>query len=198
MPFDGGMVQRAVPQKSHDSASLDALVLAVARSRDRQAFVGLFTHFGPRLKAYLMRQGAGGQEAEELVQEAMIMVWQRAESFDPSRASASTWIFTIARNKRIDALRRDRRPEFDPNDPALVPDPEVRADDLVGAAQDSNRLQRAIEALPPEQAELVKMAYFEDKAHVKIAEETRLPLGTVKSRLRLALGHLRKALKERS
>ena len=168
----------------------------VARDQDRTAFIELFHHFAPRLKSYLTRLGSSPQEAEELMQEALIIVWQRAASFDSNQASVSTWIFTVARNKRIDALRRERRPEIDPNDPALVPAAEPPADDSLATLQQNERLRTAIKALPPEQIELVRMAYFEDKAHVAIAEQTQLPLGTVKSRLRLALGHLRKALKE--
>ena len=175
---------------------LERLMTAVAEDRDRDAFAALFSHFAPRLKAFLMRLGSGGVEAEELMQEAMLMVWRRAESFDSRQAGVSTWVFTIARNKRIDALRRERRPEFDPEDPALIPAPPPAADDEFAAREDSARLRKAIAALPAEQAALIRMAYFEDKAHVAIAEETELPLGTVKSRLRLALGRLRKALKE--
>ncbi|WP_299396572.1 sigma-70 family RNA polymerase sigma factor [Pelagibius sp.] len=179
-----------------DPGYLADLLVSVGRDRDRIAFAELFSYFGPRVKAYLMRQGAGEAQAEELVQEAMIMVWRRAESFDMSKSGASTWIFTIARNKRIDALRREKRPEYDPDDPALVPAAAEDADSLVEAAQQSERLSVAMKSLSSEQAELIRMAYFEDKAHGAIAEETELPLGTVKSRLRLALGHLRKALKE--
>ncbi len=198
MAFDRAMLQTAGLDGAPTAADLAAMMAAVAKDRDRGAFVALFEHFAPRLKAYLMRMGTEGQEAEELVQEAMIMVWQRADSFDSSRASVSTWVFTIARNKRIDALRRERRPEFDPNDPALVPAAPEDADELVAVAQENERLKQAIEGLPAEQSDLVRRAYFEDKAHVQIAEETNLPLGTVKSRLRLAMGHLRKALKEMS
>ncbi|HIC80937.1 MAG TPA: sigma-70 family RNA polymerase sigma factor [Kiloniellaceae bacterium] len=179
-----------------DPGYLADLLVSVGRNRDRAAFAELFSYFGPRVKAYLMRQGAGEAQAEELVQEAMIMVWRRAESFDMAKSGASTWIFTIARNKRIDALRREKRPEYDPDDPALVPAAAEDADSLVEAAQQSERLSVAMKSLSSEQAELIRMAYFEDKAHGAIAEETELPLGTVKSRLRLALGHLRKALKE--
>ncbi|WP_420345675.1 sigma-70 family RNA polymerase sigma factor [Pelagibius sp.] len=189
----------AMPKVSNgkvDPRYLADLLVSVGQNRDRMAFAELFSYFGPRVKAYLMRQGASEAQAEELVQEAMIMVWRRAESFDVSKSGASTWIFTIARNKRIDALRRERRPEYDPDDPALVPTPVEEADSLVEAAQQSERLSVAMKSLSKEQAELVRMAYFEDKAHAAIAEETELPLGTVKSRLRLALGHLRKALKE--
>lgn len=197
--FGGATRVPTAPERLHgkaDPGHLAGLLNAVGRNRDRGAFAELFQYFGPRVKAYLMRQGANEALAEELVQESMIMVWRRAESFDVSKSGASTWIFTIARNKRIDALRREKRPEYDPDDPALVPAAVEDADAMVEAAQQSQRLSVAIKTLSKEQADLVRMAYFEDKAHGRIAEETALPLGTVKSRLRLALGHLRKALME--
>ena len=122
------------------------------------------------------------------------MVWRRADSFDPARSAASTWIFTIARNKRIDAIRRDSRPEFDPDDLALVPDQAPAADRSIETAQDSARLKDAILKLPPEQAELLRLVYFEDQPHTMIAQQSGLPLGTVKSRLRLAMGCLRREL----
>lgn len=175
---------------------LQRLMVAVAEDRDRDAFADLFKHFAPRLKAFLIRMGSGAVEAEELMQEAMLMVWRKADSFDARQAGVSTWVFTIARNKRIDALRRERRPELDPDDPALIPAAPPAADEEVATQQDNERLRLAIDTLPIEQADLIRLAYFEDKAHVAIAEETNLPLGTVKSRLRLALGRLRKAIKE--
>ena len=196
MAFHEVMPEPATKARGADALRLEGHMAAIARDRDRAAFIEVFRYFAPRLKAYLMRLGSAPQEAEELMQEVLIIVWQRAETFDAKQASVSTWIFTIARNKRIDALRRERRPEIDPNDPALVPAAEPAADDTLATLQQNARLREAIEVLPPEQIELVRMAYFEDKAHVAIAEEKNLPLGTVKSRLRLALGHLRKALKE--
>ena len=177
-----------------DSARLCQLITAVGRSQDRAAFAGLFVYFAPRIKAYLMKRGAGAAQAEELAQESMIMVWRRAATFDPAKSGAGTWIFTIARNKRIDALRRERRPDYDPEDPSLAPLPAVPPDSSLGMVQQSELLKVAIGNLPEAQAELVRMAYFEDKAHGQIAVETDLPLGTVKSRLRLALGRLRKAM----
>jgi RNA polymerase sigma-70 factor (ECF subfamily) len=177
-----------------DGRSLDDLLVAVARDRDRAAFGVLFGQIAPRLKAYLVRSGAAASQADELVQEVMLMVWRRADSFDPVRSAASTWIFTIARNKRIDAIRRDRRPEFDPGDPALVPDQTPAADRSIEAAQDSARLRDAILKLPSEQAELLRLVYFEDQPHTMIAQRSGLPLGTVKSRLRLAMARLRREL----
>lgn len=188
------------PERPATPARLSQLVVAVGAGGDRAAFAELFAHFAPRIKGYLIRRGAEATQAEELAQEAMIMVWRRAASFDPAKSSASTWIFTIARNKRIDALRGERRPDLDPGDPTLAttlaaaaPPP---ADLAAAVVQRDARLAAALDDLPEEQALLVRMAFFEDKAHGRIAAETALPLGTVKSRLRLAMVRLRRALGE--
>ena len=170
------------------------LLVAVGRSRDRAAFATLFAHFAPKVKAYLIRLGSEPAVAEELTQEVMITVWRRAETFDPRQASAGTWIYTVARNKRIDAIRRERRPEFDPSDPALVPDDAPPADRVVADGQTADAVGVAIATLPDEQAALLRLAYFEDKSHSEIAELLGLPLGTVKSRLRLAMTKLKKTL----
>ena len=182
----------SAPDIAEEPASFDSLIEAVAADRSKAAFAELFEHFAPRLKSYLMRLGTDGAAAEEVVQEAMVMVWRKADSFDRRQASASTWIFTIARNKRIDRMRRERRPELDPNDPALVPDAEPQADRSVEANQSRVRILTAIKNLPAEQSELIRMAYFDDKSHAEIAAEKDLPLGTVKSRIRLALGRMRR------
>jgi RNA polymerase sigma-70 factor (ECF subfamily) len=177
------------------SAALEGLMARVAAARDRAAFGLLFDHFAPRLKSFLMRQGTAPATAEELVQEALLTVWRQAAAFDPAKATVSTWVFTIARNKRIDWLRRERRPELDPNDPLLVPD-QPGAEQSLGASQEAALIRRALASLPPEQAEVIRLAYFEDKVHTTIAAETGTPLGTVKSRLRLALQRLAGLLKE--
>lgn len=181
---------------SNAAMSMERLIVAVGETRDRQAFSAVFAHFAPRIKAYLMRTGCEAGAAEEVVQEAMVALWRRADRFDPAQANASTWVFTIARNKRIDMLRRERRPEVDPEDPALVRDPEVPADRTIESAQESDRVRSAVAALPAEQGDLLRMAYYEDKAHSVIAQEKGLPLGTVKSRIRLAMARLRKSLSE--
>jgi RNA polymerase sigma-70 factor, ECF subfamily len=173
-----------------------ALVEAVALSRDRSAFVQLFTHFAPRIKGYMMRLGAEPGQAEELAQDVMLSVWRKAHTFDRRQASVSTWLFTIARNRRIDILRREKRPEFDPGDPLLAPDPEPAPDDAADQSLREERLRRAMTVLPAEQLELLQQAFFRGQSHRDIAEETGMPLGTVKSRLRLAFGHLRGALDE--
>jgi RNA polymerase sigma factor (sigma-70 family) len=171
------------------------LIERIARGADRAAFAELFRLFAPRLKSYLMRQGCDFAVAEDLMQETMVMVWRRAASFDATRASAATWLFTIARNKRIDSLRR-QRPAIDLDDPALIPDPAPSAEEPVLANERGRRLAEAMATLPAEQAALIRLAYFDDLAQSEIAAETRLPLGTVKSRLRLALVKLRRALEE--
>ena len=169
---------------------------AIASNGDRQAFGEMFAYFAPRVKSYLLRLGASNHQAEDLAQDVMLIVWRRASQYDPAQASLSTWIFTIARNRRIDVLRKERRPEFDPEDPALVQDSEPRPDESVERDQKSALLREAIGDLPQEQAELLKLNYFEDLPHSAIAERLGLPLGTVKSRLRLAMTRMRKALGE--
>jgi RNA polymerase sigma factor (sigma-70 family) len=183
---------------NRDREALADLVEAIALRRDRSAFVALFEHFAPRVKGYLMRIGTDGAQAEELTQEALLAVWHKAATFDRRQSSVATWVFTIARNKRIDGLRRDRRPEFDPNDPLLAPAPPQQADQIYEIAQSETRIKAAIADLPAEQKELLELAFYEDKSHRDIAVLRGLPLGTVKSRLRLALARLRKAIDEKT
>ncbi len=180
--------------KPDEAARWNAAVVAVAGARDRAAFQLLFDHFAPRVKAYLMRLGAGGAVAEDLAQEAMLSVWRKAALFDPQKAAASTWIFTIARNLRIDAIRKERRPELDPDDPALQPQAERQADETMDWAQAEVRLRAALAELPREQAQIIALSFLAEKPHSAIASELGLPLGTVKSRIRLAMARLRQAL----
>jgi RNA polymerase sigma factor (sigma-70 family) len=168
-----------------------AWLLRVARQQDRAAFAALFGHFGPRVKSYLLKLGCDAATAEDLVQEVMLAVWRRAATYDPAQAGVATWIFTIARNKRIDGLRRGPRADFDPNDPALVPDTPASPDDEAAAVQWESAIADAVAAMPREQAEILRLAYFEDISHSDIAARIGVPLGTVKSRLRLAMGRLR-------
>ena len=126
----------------------------------------------------------------------MLTVWRKADKFDPAKASAGTWIFTVARNLRIDLLRRENRPNFDPDDPAFVPEQETAPDDAVEIGETQKQVRAAIAELPDEQAEVIKLSFYEDMPHGQIAEELNLPLGTVKSRLRLAMRKVRTALGE--
>jgi RNA polymerase sigma factor (sigma-70 family) len=191
-PFNARMALE--PAKADRDPKLADLLAAVAGKQDRAAFAQLFTYFAPRIKAYVRRLGAPDQKAEDIVQEVMITVWRRASLYDATQASVGTWIFTIARNKRIDDLRRERHPEIDPNDPSLVADAADSADELVMWQDQARRLHDAISALPEEQALILRKNFFEHKAHGVIARELDLPLGTVKSRARLALAKLRQVV----
>lgn len=179
---------------TEDQPSMEELMLAVSSRRDVDAFEVIFKHFAPRVKAYMAKLSADTQTAEELMQETMIAVWNKADQFDVAKGALSTWIFTIARNQRIDAVRRARRPEFDPTDPAFVPDEEQLADLSIAERQSASQLRAAMADLPKEQSVLLELAYFEERTHRAIAKKLNLPLGTVKSRLRLAFNKLRAAL----
>jgi len=170
------------------------LASAVAERRDQTAFAELFDYFAPRIKSYLLRLGMESGQAEELTQEVMIVLWHKAGLFDPVKSSLSTWLFRIARNRRIDAFRRDKSALLDADDPALQPSQPESADDIVEAEERDERVRRAMLDLPDEQAELVKQAFFLGRSHSQIAEDTGLPLGTVKSRIRLAFSRLRRSL----
>ena len=196
MTLDKGMSSNATVASRAVPDELSELLIAVAEHKDRKAFIRLFEHFGPRVKSYLKRLGVNDSEADDLMQEVMLTVWRRAEQFDCRKARASTWIFTITRNKRIDAIRRERRPELDPNDPALVPDRDDDPSEAVSANEWRAAIKRAIDEVPEEQAKLLRMSFFEDKTHDAIASELDLPLGTVKSRIRLAVAKLRRSLED--
>lgn len=161
--------------------------------QDQTAFAELFTYFAPRVKSFLMRSGADSTLAEECTQEVLATLWHKAHLFDASRASVATWVFTIARNRKIDALRKQRRPE--PEDLVWGPEEEPDQADILSLQQESEQLGRAIAALPAKQKELIEKAYYGDLSHSEIAEQTGLPLGTIKSRIRLALDRLRHEMK---
>ncbi len=182
----------ATELKKESDANWAALIVRVSAHQDQAAFAELFRHFAPRVKAFLVRSGAGETMAEECAQEAMATVWRKAGMFDPTRASAATWIFTIARNRRIDMLRKQRRPE--PEDLPWGPEHEPDQADAMALAQETEKLGAAIKALPEKQRILIERAYFGDLSHSEIAAETGLPLGTIKSRIRLALERLRRTM----
>lgn len=172
------------------------LLAAVAADRDRAAFAVLFGFYAPRVKAFLRRSGMTASAAEDVAQETMLIVWKKASYFDPARAGASTWIFTIARNARIDRLRRDGRPTaiaeaFDPSDQPEAP---VLGEEAMIAAEREERVRTALGLLPREQADILKMSFFGEETQSQIANAFGIPLGTVKSRVRLALGRLRQIL----
>ena len=171
-----------------------AFIIAVRDNRDRAAFAQLFDHFAPRLKGFMMRSGVGSGQAEEIVQEVMLTVWRKAEQFDPNRAQVSTWIYQIARNRKIDVIRKENRPvpEELAEDPANEPD----AGQILAVEQEASQLRQALSRLKPDQREMIERAYMGDLSHQQISAQTGVPLGTIKSRIRLGLERLRHELKE--
>ncbi|MEO1324661.1 MAG: sigma-70 family RNA polymerase sigma factor, partial [Pseudomonadota bacterium] len=166
----------------------------IAGARSRRAFSELFEYFAPRLKSYLIRLGSDASVAEEIMQEVMLNVWRKAEQYDRRQASVSTWIFRIARNRRIDNLRRTNKPELDAEDPMLQPAEVEQPDITVNRAQLEIKVRDVIETLPKDQLVLLKAAFYEGLSHSEIAKTYGLPLGTVKSRIRLAFTRLRGTL----
>ncbi|HYF22427.1 MAG TPA: sigma-70 family RNA polymerase sigma factor [Caulobacteraceae bacterium] len=186
----------ARPEPGPDRDAFADLVERIAAHQDRAAFQALFAWYAPRVKAYLIRLGSEPSAAEELTQEVMVAVWRKASTFDRTQASVSTWLFRIARNRRIDAYRRERRAELDPDEPELSPPAPQAPDEAVMAVDRETRIREALLTLPSEQCELVRRHFYEDLTHSEIAELTGVPLGTVKSRLRLAFAKLRGQLAE--
>lgn len=186
---------KAVAEKDKEKRQDDwaGYVARIRDAQDQAAFAALFRHFAPRVKAFLMKSGTDAAQAEECAQDVMATLWHKAHLFDPTRATVATWIFTIARNRRIDVLRKDRRPE--PEDLPWGPEADPAQDDVLVLQQETEALGTALAQLPEKQRVLIERAYFGDLTHSEIAEETGLPLGTIKSRIRLALERLRHAMK---
>jgi len=171
-----------------------SLARAIAETRDQSAFAELFDYFAPRINAYLRRLSLESGQAEEITQEVMMVLWHKAALFDPAKSSLGTWLFRIARNRRIDLVRRDRSDLLDPDDPVFRPEEPEPADAMLDAERRDERVRAALDELPAEQLELVRKAFYLGMSHSELSEETGLPLGTVKSRIRLAFGRLRKTI----
>ena len=181
-------------QTRDDNWSL--LLVSIGKDQNKEAFYQFFQHFAPMIKSYfLSKYGASmnPQMADELIQEVMLKVWQKADKFDATKSAASTWVYTIARNTRIDLIRRQAKHNLDvletediwPADETESPVSRLQQN------RDEEQIQKAMSQLPLEQAQVVKSIYLEGKTHTVVADELQLPLGTVKSRLRLALGRMR-------
>lgn len=172
------------------------LLELVAREQDKQAYSEIFAYYGPRVKSYLLRLGSDDAAAEEIAQDVMVTVWRKANLFDRKQASVSTWIFRIARNRRIDVFRRTQKPPLDPEEPMVLPSAAPAPESVVEAQDTESQVREAMAALPAEQLELIKLAFYEGLSHREIADRLDLPLGTVKSRIRLAFARMRGNLDE--
>ena len=177
-----------------DRARFADLLVLVADKQDRAAFGELFSYYAPRVKSYLMRLGADGAAAEEITQDVMVTVWRKAGLFDRSQASVSTWIFRIARNRRIDVFRRTKRPDLDPEEAMILPAAMEAPGERIEAMETEARVREAMRDLPEEQLLLLRLAFYEGLSHREIAEKLDVPLGTVKSRIRLAFVKMKSRL----
>ena len=168
------------------------LLVDIGASKDETAFSEIYDYFSGRVKSFLMGKGMNEEVAEDLMQEIMLTIWRRAESYDPAKAAASTWIFTIARNRRIDYLRGNKRIEVELDDELLEIESDVQTQEQMAIhAQTSSILEAAIDQLPREQRQVVHLSYFKGQSHGAISTWLELPIGTVKSRIRLATQNIR-------
>jgi len=171
-----------------------AAILNIAESQDIGSFKKIFEYFSPRLKSFLMKSGAEESIAEEIIQETMTIIWTKADYYDPKVASPSTWIYTIARNKKIDILRKSRKAILEDIETAVLPAVEPKTEENIEHDQKFDLIAQQLDSLPKDQLDLLKMNFFEEKSHGEISELTGIPLGTVKSRIRLALEKIRAKL----
>jgi len=176
------------------ASDLDSLLTAVGSSRDGKAFTVLFDHFRPRVHAQMVRFGLAPVAAEDVTQDVMATIWRKAHLYDARKSAAATWIFQIARNRRIDLSRRDRELSCDNEVFLAIPDDEEASDERITSARHEHHVRAALGTLPPAQFDIIRLAFFEGLTHTAIARQLNLPLGTVKSRLRLAFTRMRRLL----
>ncbi len=170
------------------------LLQRIAERADPAAFRELYEAYGPRVKAYMMRRGADAGTAEDLAQETLLTVWRKAALYAGEKGSMTTWVFAIARNLRIDRLRREAPWQELPEGRMAEASEEPLPDEAMAEKERQQRVQAALAELPPEQKEVVSLAYLEGLSHSEIAERLGVPLGTVKSRMRIAYQKIRQAL----
>ncbi len=170
---------------------LSSNIELIGKNQDKSAFSNIFKHFAPRLKSFLVKAGSTDMQAEEVIQEVMIAIWTKSSTYDSNKSSVSTWVYTIARNKRIDKIRKEKRHYISESDEGLEIPVDSTQEKEIFSAQVSNSLKKYMSNLPEEQSKLLKLSYFYNKTHADISEELKIPLGTVKSRIRLALTKMR-------
>ena len=188
------MKTRNIKAASFSADTDDDLTLCVeliGKNQDKLAFNSIFKYFAPRLKSFLVKAGSTDSQAEEVIQEVMIAVWTKSSTYDSNKSSVSTWIYTIARNKRIDKIRKEKRHYLSESDEGLEIPIDSTQEKEIFTAQVSNSLKKYMSNLPEEQSKLLKLSYFYNKTHADISAELKIPLGTVKSRIRLALTKMR-------
>ena len=174
-----------------NESDLRSFIRDMGDVQDRASFSNIFRYFAPRLKSFFVKLGCTETQAEEIIQEVMISIWTKAKTYNSDKSSVSTWVYTIAKNKRIDKIRKEKKHYSAESDESLeIPIPSIQEDQVI-ASQISDKINKSISYLPKEQAELLKLSYFYEKTHSDIADELKIPLGTVKSRIRLALSKMK-------
>ena len=189
-----GMKTRNIKADTFSNNTDDDLTLCIeliGKNQDKLAFNSIFRYFAPRLKSFLVKAGSTDSQAEEVIQEVMIAVWTKSSTYDSNKSSVSTWIYTIARNKRIDKIRKEKRHYLSESDEGLEIPIDSTQENEIFSAQVSNSLKKYMLNLPEEQSKLLKLSYFYNKTHADISEELKIPLGTVKCRISLALTKMR-------
>ena len=179
---------------SEEEVSHEQLAVKIARTKDKIAFKKLFDHFAPRLKSYLMKLGLDGQKSEDVAQEVMITLWQKAEKFDPTKAKLSTWMFRVARNKYIDLVRKQKYATVNADDHMSEMVAPEQTDRPLEGKQTSIHIKKAMLKLKVDQRKVIELSFFEELSHAEISIRLGLPLGTVKSRIRSAFQTLRREL----
>ena len=177
-----------------EQPNFSLLLLSIGQIQDKAAFADLFQHFAPRVKSYMLKLGSADEMAEELAQQTLLQVWRKAQLFDPDKAAASTWIFRIARNIRIDVLRKQKHFFDDDFDLAEIEDEQEDVEVKINREQKIRHVALALAELPQNQAKIIRMSFYDGLSHGEIAKQLELPLGTVKSRIRLAFGRLRESV----
>jgi len=197
--FDRASVQRLVEGRTDEVDDAECMAAIAARG-DRTAFAQLFRRYAPKVKAHLLARGAATGAADELTQEVMLIVWRKAALYDASRGSVAAWLYTISRNSLFHTTRGERRRQAEPATEIAFPEaaPPPTSEQALLAAEQGRALSASLAQLPPEQREILEGAYWHGRTLQECAEERRLPLGTVKTRVRLALERLRGLMKSRS
>ena len=176
-----------------NKSELKDLMVKITVNRDEIAFSNLFDFLAPKIKAYYLQNGLISENAEELTQEVMSIIWSKSDKFNPSKSALTTWVYTIARNKKIDFLRKNSKIKYNDDDirEFLY---EKNETDTIEENEIEDQVSKINSQLDINQKKIIKMNFFENKSHKKIAEELEIPLGTVKSRIRHILIKMQRLL----
>ena len=186
----------AKPTIQPDSTELTALLVKVSQQRDKKAFAVLFEHFAPRVKSYVFKLGSDETMAEEIAQQTLLQVWRKAHLFNEEKAQASTWIFRIARNLRLDMIRKEKHFDYDDHDLNEVVDERDSQEKVINRNQHAQIVRTALRQLPADQIDIVRLSFYEGLSHGEISQKLGVPLGTVKSRMRLAFKRIKDSVGE--